>query len=44
MYIHTCVYMYMYICICVFSLHRLPNGVRTNICFAEVPQYTILMT
>ena len=23
---------------------RLPNGVRTNICFAEVPQYTIIMT
>ena len=23
--------------------HRLPDGVRTNIVFAEVPQYTILM-
>ena len=25
-------------------IHRLPDGVRTNICFAEVPQYTIIMT
>ena len=24
--------------------HRLPNGVRTNVFFAEVPQYTIIMT
>ena len=23
--------------------HRLPNGVRTNVVFAEVPQYTIIM-
>ena len=26
------------------SIHRLPNGVRTNVFFAEVPQYTIIMT
>ena len=25
-------------------IHRLPNGVRTNVCFAEVLQYTIIMT
>ena len=24
--------------------HRLPDGVRTNAFFAEVPQYTIIMT
>ena len=24
--------------------HRLPNGVRTSVYFAEVPQYTISMT
>ena len=23
--------------------HRLPDGVRTNVFFAEVPQYTIIM-
>ena len=26
------------------SPHRLPDGVRTNIFLAEVPQYTIIMT
>ena len=25
-------------------IHRLPDGVRTNGVFAEVPQYTIIMT
>ena len=25
-------------------LHRLPNGVRTKVVFAEVPQYTMIMT
>ena len=29
---------------CDADCHRLPNGVRTNGVFAEVPQYTIIMT
>ena len=27
----------------IIVIHRLPNGVRTNVLFAEAPQYTMVL-
>ena len=50
---YVCIYIYIYIYIymhlpadggAALPSHRLPDRVRTNVCFIEVPQYTIIMT